>query len=153
MPSKSDLIAVDELLLCVAGSLKARAEINEGKEQSSGKTTKKEVRDVDFVAYDFVRESTACGFFLTCCEDGRNCEARRRSARLHTLLSGTIDIAVLALLCPKCEKLVYFDVRDYGFFVVTGTVVYCRELIDFWIYHVAVIGGTFRFTSTYNGPG
>ena len=98
----------------------------------------------DFVASDIRRVCHGCGLMLVGTSKDQNCLMRKRPVMLHTLLLGTVKISVCDMVCPRCKNTVYYDGRDGGIFAATRRVVYSRELLDAWLFAVAVNGATFR---------
>ena len=67
-----------------------------------------------------------------------------RKVLLHTLLHGFVEVYVTDFICRHCSRMNNFDGADLAIFSASEKTVYMRELLDFWLYHVACIGGTFR---------
>lgn len=99
-----------------------------------------------FVAKDYRRPCYNCGFILTCDdEQGKgNCETSQRTAMSHTLVYRTVFIWVVDCLCPRCQIWNFFDGSDARMFSFSKWTVFSRELLDYWLYGLAVLGATFR---------
>ncbi len=74
----------------------------------------------------------------------RNYSPSHREVTMHTLGHGSITIFVTDFTCLACRRVNHFDGADCGLFAATSRSVYCRDLLDFWLYHSACLGGTFR---------
>ena len=94
--------------------------------------------------YDNKRDCKGCVFILQRSEEGRDCQVVERRALVYTLLHGTNEVLVLDLVCESCKAGTVFDGRDSGLFAWLSTAVYSRELVDFWLYQIAMLGSTFR---------
>lgn len=133
MPCSSDLSAMTELLYGVAGAKNIEDRANE---KSTEKTC--------YLTYDQYRVCDECDFHLKCTESARNCGATCRHVVVHTLLHGSITADVLDLICPRCNTTTTFDGRDSALFSWSVSVVHSSDIIDIWLYQIAMLGGTFR---------
>lgn len=103
-----------------------------------------EIPRSDYIALDRRRVCGRCNAELVGQSDGRNCRLTERRVLLHTLLFGTVKATVCDLECWQCKFVVVFDGRDCAMFATTMFSVYSREIIDFCLYQVAMLGSTFR---------
>lgn len=136
VPCDSDFKAMTDFLLGVAGV------VAKSREQEESDDPEKHISPM--VVYDKLRRCLKCSFELSCTDNGRNCSVVKRCVKVHTLLQVTIEAAVLDLICPECKFINRFDGRNAAMFAWSVNVVFARDLIDFWLYHVAMLGGTFR---------
>lgn len=83
-------------------------------------------------------------FFPECSETCRNCSVLKRPVVVHTTLHGSVPSSMLGLICDRCNTITVFDGRDSVFFSWSESFVYSRELLDFWLYYLAMLGVTFR---------
>lgn len=137
MACESDFTVIVDLLLVIAG-VRAQTEKN-----TSDNNEGEEVEPTLYAMYDNERACSGFGFLLLLSENGRNCEVKRRRVILHALLHGSLDVVVLDFICLSCDKM-FFDGRDAALFACSRTVACSRDLLDFWLYHVTMLSGTFR---------
>ena len=122
LPCAADKKAVGELF---------RAVVSHSQSNSKGPV---------YTAFDKTRKCGRCGYTI----DYGDCNVIRRPAVLHTLINGSLYISVVDLICPSCGTDVKFDGRDCAMFAATKKIIYHRELLDYWLYQVSMVGGTFR---------
>ncbi len=67
-----------------------------------------------------------------------------REVTLHTLSHGSMKISVTDYIFLYCSEVKLFDGVDSSLFAATSRSVFCRDILDFWVYHVVALGGTFR---------
>lgn len=93
-----------------------------------------------FTSYDWSRRCIKCEAIIV----DSQCDVLRRKAELHTLINGTIDIIVVDLVCPDCGEVARFDGIDCAMFSGGKKAIYQRDLLDYCLYQVSMVGGTFR---------
>lgn len=98
----------------------------------------------DYTAFDILRQCSHCGILLLAYGDAQNCTLVPRIVTLHTLIYGSTYIVVSDFRCKNCERTTIYDGRDDGLFLISRKMVFARELIDYWLYAVAMLGHTFR---------
>lgn len=135
LPRNVFACAMDRAALC-ALAVKVASFIESGKDPES---------DCAYIAYDEYRECDACRTVMTCNGESALCEVQSRSVVLHTLTHGSLIAAVIDFICPTCSSVVFFDGHDSALFSgASKSAIYTREIIDFWMYVVAMLGSTFR---------
>lgn len=67
-----------------------------------------------------------------------------REVVLHALIYGSTYIWENDLFCPKCKRTTIFDGRDDALFAVSRRTMFAPELLDQWLYSVAMLEQTFR---------
>lgn len=93
-----------------------------------------------YTAFDVSRTCMQCQIIL----NHDKCTVVKRSAVLHTLINGTINITVEDIFCHRCGVHIAFDGRDCAMFAATKKVICHRELMDYRVYQVCMLEGTFR---------
>lgn len=99
---------------------------------------------MDYVARDYRLRCEGYSFVMRQNEKHSNCRTISRRVLLHSLERGTIPISVIDMVCPRCSGLHTFDGKDESLFALSRSTVFSRELIDYWIYIVAMLGGNIR---------
>lgn len=90
-----------------------------------------EVHHEGYVAYDEKHDCMNCGALLVGSADAGNSDTVKLRVLLHMLIMGTVQIAVLDLICRESKKTTVFDGRDKAIFAVSKATAYFRELLDF----------------------
>lgn len=96
-----------------------------------------------------VGECEFCKGALIVRDHHQNCDTMKRFVTLHTILVGSVQIAVEDLKCWGCGRVTRFDGRHCAMFSVSRKPVYSRELLDCWLRAVAATGSTFREANEY----
>lgn len=99
---------------------------------------------LDHEATDYLRTCTHCSFLLVAEGSLKNCTLSTSEVKLHTLIYGSTYIRVSNMQCPNCQRWTVFDGRDEGLFAYSMRTVLARELLDYWLYSLAMLGQTFR---------
>lgn len=112
MPCKSDSIDLADFLFGVEGAIANF--LSKGNDDASA-YQERTIRTCDlYVVFDHNRICEECSFELICSEESRNCSVLRCRATVHTLLHGSIEIAVLDLICRASKSNTLFGGRDFS---------------------------------------
>ena len=63
---------------------------------------------------------------------------------LHKLMYGSAMITVIDLVFPRCRRLISIDRSDEIMLAYSIARVISKELFEYWLYALAMIGGMFR---------
>lgn len=74
----------------------------------------------------------------------KNCVTSKRPVKLHILQFGSTIISVTDLKCPDFNEETFFDGNEHAIFAASSKVVFSHELLDNWLFYVAMLGKTFR---------
>lgn len=136
VPCASDRLALRLLTASVSRALQERHDGGQDIEDDSV---------ILHLAFDANRTCATCQTVLNWDDSSPNSTALRRQVWPHTLTHGTLTIDVLGLVCPNCTTIARFDGFECALFSSsTKTTVYTRELLDYWLYKIAMLGSTVR---------
>lgn len=142
-PCRSDVIAVRR----VNGSLLRNQvdRVNKGLVDKDGTGIIPDcTHPEDYVSVDHQRTGNLCGISFIYEVPKRNCKSSRREVVLHTLMYGSTYISACDLKYLKCSHTTIYDGKDDGIFVLLMRTAFNLEVLDYWLYAVAMLGKTFR---------
>lgn len=94
----------------------------------------------DCVGRDVMRICQHCNTLLFSAGQVRSCNTTGREVKLHTIIYGTTWVQLNDLICLSCEHTTVYDGHDDGIFSYSYTTALSRELIDYWLYAVVLLG-------------
>lgn len=102
-------------------------------------------RPVSFEGQDCIMECDKCGKNWIVVDECMSEEyfCNRREVMLHTLHHGSRSIFVRDFRC-ECSNLIAYDGMSDGLFCATRHHVFCRDLLDAWMFDVCAVGMSFR---------
>lgn len=121
--------------------------ISAGKVGANGEATECMSTFKDFFGIDRRRPCVYCkDMMITGGEDANVKRVNPRHFTVHRLMHGSTGATVAEIRCHHCQKINWYEGRCEGLFVYCQVNVFSRELLDYWLYGIAPLGGTFRET-------